>query len=172
MHWNTFLAVSSDTAFKSSAKSGLSSAHSNNNSLGRRAGCCCRQEGEVQQGTARGLQRTRAVPAPCPSCSSSLTWPSPCWMVTPAILSLCTVPEGLPVPWGQGRGCHWGPALLWRCQSVKLHIAAGPSPGPESSACLQATAPAESSLIYTQIIYSKSAFLTHAFILLYCNVST
>lgn len=155
MYWNTFLAVSSDTASKSSAESGLSSAHSSNNSWGKRAGCAA----------ARRERCSRAVPCP-PACASSQTWPlhAGCSLQHP---SLRPVPEGL--LWCQSlgdreeAGTDTGGAKVWL-------TAAGPSPGPESSTCLQATAPAESSLIYTQIIYS--AFLTHAFILLYCNVST
>lgn len=125
MHWNTFLAVSSDITFKSSAKSGLSSAHSNNNSSGKQAGCCCRQEGGVQQGTAQGLQHTRqARAAPCPSCpfrqpdphhaGCSPQPPCPCGLQSQRG---CLVP----VPWGQGRGRHWGSASCWRCQSVTSH---------------------------------------------------
>lgn len=158
MYWNTFLAVSSDTASKSSAESGLSSAHSSNNSWGKRAGCAAaRRERCSRAGEGSAV-------SPCLRLQSDLT--SPCWVFTPAPI-LRPVPEGL--LWCQSlgdreeAGTDTGGAKVWL-------TAAGPSPGPESSTCLQATAPAESSLIYTQIIYS--AFLTHAFILLYCNVST
>lgn len=183
MRWNTFLAISSDTTSKSSAKSGLSSAHSNNNSSGKRAGCCCRQEGEAQRGSALGLQRTGQARAARRGRASALSKlpappvrPDPCPARCPSRpLRPCAVFQGR-LPLCQSLGGREGAVTEAQHRTggaeVQLHIAAGTSSGPESSACLQATAPAESSLIYTQIIYSKSAFLTHAFILLYCNVST
>lgn len=73
VHWNTFLAVSSDTTFKSWAKPGLSTVHSNNNSSGERAGCCCRQGGEVQPSTAWGLQHTGQARAVHRGCASALS---------------------------------------------------------------------------------------------------
>lgn len=180
MHWNTFLAISSDTTSKSSAKSGLSSALSNNNSSGKRAGCCCRQEGECTE----ALHRDCSAPSRqgqrlgCASTLSQLpelpARPDPHHARCPSCpLHPCALSQWR-LPLYQALGDREGAVTeaQHRTGGAEPHITAGPSSGPGSSACLQVTAPAESSLIYTQIIYSKSAFLTHAFILLYCNVST
>lgn len=162
-YWNRLLAGFSVTTFKSSAKSGLSSAHSSNNSWRKKSRLLLQPGGKS---TARACREGWIVVGPE---NSAPVGPRS----EPGSSSVClkSTHQGWVLilavdPWagtaGQGGGCPQGTASP--C------ITAGPSPGPKSSACLKANG--ESVFVCTQIIYFKSVFLVHSFILLYCNVST
>jgi len=150
----------------------------------RKAACCCKQEEGAQRRIAPRLRCTgagecRASVSVC-ALETALTLPPSLPGCPPRPLRPCLgVHLGRCIPALTPRGAVVGavamvvpgtPVVWWGGRAGPLPGIAA-SPHPERSACREAIAPPESSLIYTQKIYFKSAFLARAFVLLYCNVS-